>query len=524
MAQQHGGLISKQTSASPPSSVVSISPRVLGLLVLALAITLTMSLALTSVLVMRTARTNHHGESTQQSGWPPVDAQGAHGGGQVHATGSYMHAGGVQASSSSVSFANATTTMTVNSIDSRSGIDASSGGASTTSIVQDESGVRAPLLVLLFITRGDMPFSSVWRRFLDGCPSSSVSVVVHSQNPRYYAYRYKQMNATLVADPDLENPWHKYSMVEIEMRLWEAGLKALNSRPGWLHLADEHSVPLCNCACVFDHLLQGGAGTSYLLDSHYGVQADDDEWATMLSAKKSDPKWSSKQHPFKTSQWSTLWHEHAAWLVQNRDMIRERWKDVRFEPGRRWKFKANQYAAADEVVVSTELLSRGVVDDFGRSLTHVSWDASIGGPMVHNAAGLRCLALWARKTGQLFLRKVHKGGYIVDAAINNINDGGRCPAAIERLAPKYELGEPPGRMSVVLQSALGAGCDHQNACDNSLFTTTMNALQIVMHCPTDIGHLPLQQYLAHACQSGHHECVRRMLGQDRACSAVATGR
>lgn len=519
---QHGGLIStKQTSALPPTSVVSISPRLLGLLVLALAITLTMSLALTSVLVMRTARTNHHEESSQHSAWP-MDARGVQGG-ATYMTGSSMHVGAAQTSASSAAFANATT-LTFGSIDGRVAVNAATVGTSSSSTVHDEREVLAPSLVLLFITRGDMPFSSVWRRFLDGCPSSSVSVVVHSQNPRYYAYRYKQMNATLIADPDLENPWHKYSMVEIEMRLWEAGLKALNSRPGWLHLADEHSVPLCNCLCVFDHLRLGGPGTSYLLDSHYGVKEDDDEWATMLSAKKSDPNWMSKQHPLKASQWSTLWHEHAAWLVRNRDAIRERWRDVRFEPGRGWKFKVNQYAAADEVVVSTELLSRGIVNDFGRTLTHVSWDASIGGPMVHNAVGLRCLALWAPKTGQVFLRKVHKGGHIVVAAINNINDGGRCPAAIQRLAPKFELGEPPGRMNVVLQTALGAGCDRQNSCDNSLFTTTMNAIQVAMRCPVDVGFMPLRQYVAHACQSGYHNCVRLMVGTDDACSAIAKGR
>ena len=118
--------------------------------------------------------------------------------------------------------------------------------------------------------------------------------------------------------------WAPAVMVDIQMRLWKAGLGWLGGRPGWLHLVSETCAPLAPCTQVLRHLHDGNAAgneTSYILDSRYGDAID----PRKVAKRREHASTPAYQHVIKASQWSTVWHKHARWLVANNASIRERW-------------------------------------------------------------------------------------------------------------------------------------------------------------------------------------------------------
>ena len=219
--------------------------------------------------------------------------------------------------------------------------------------------------------------------------------------------------------------------------------------------------------------------------------------------------------------------------------IRARWSSLNFEQGKGLNYDTvvrgdgraeRLYAAYDELVISTELFSRGVVDVLGRTLTHVSWDVTRGGPMSHTAVGIRCLGKWATETGQLFLRKVYRHTETLEAAMKNIEAGGTCPAALDSLKPTFSdpnamasidaepgavagapRGTPPGRLRPPLPSTLGSGCLSTESCGETLYQGSIRAIKIAMMCPPNVDDLALPAYLATACQMHMDDCVHAVL-------------
>lgn len=227
-----------------------------------------------------------------------------------------------------------------------------------------------------FLTQDELPLWPVWESYFAGCPEGSYTVLVHTQKPNSTLANVssvggEELPPEEIVQGDLR---YNYSMVDAMLALYAGvasrGLAPNGCTPAWVHMASYSCVPVAPCSEVHDHL-EAHAGKSFL--NHW---YDRNAW--------------------KTSQWMTLWSEHAFGLARDREKLRARWSGA--QDGQMVHINGTKHKGAlDELVWPAALDARGY-RAHRRSLVYVDWgnlnlsepttDAQLAaGPLaVHGAA------------------------------------------------------------------------------------------------------------------------------------------
>ena len=204
-----------------------------------------------------------------------------------------------------------------------------------------------------FLTRSTLPLWPAWKRYFDGCPAGSFTVLVHTQRAGATLRDLMTVGGgEVVADQVVHgNLRFSYNMIDAMLRLY-AGVHARGAAPNgcvpaWVHLSSDVCAPVRDCRTVHADLRRS-AGRSFV--QHY---QNDGEW--------------------KTSQWMTLWAEHAFALARDRAALRAQWSGNETD-GVGWvRIGASSHAGAlDEFVWPKALSSRGLPMHL-RGLTYVDW-------------------------------------------------------------------------------------------------------------------------------------------------------
>ena len=269
-----------------------------------------------------------------------------------------------------------------------------------------------------FLTRGSMPLWSVWEAYFAECPADSAVPIFHSQNAslssRAALQRLAARYGGRILNPDetvYSSMRFSWGMIAAMLHLYRdaATLVARNGcPPRFVHLASERDVPVVPCSRVHAELASTpGVSRVQWVDARVTYTQENVPPAYRPIAE--------------TSQWMTLWMDHALTLANDEERMKAKWWPHWYTNGRRSGFSFDhaffEGSAPDEIVLPSELIHRGLQVHTG-GLTWVLWcgrcthvDNNDGGSpaafVTYDAALEACRA--ARAAGFFFARKFGDG-------------------------------------------------------------------------------------------------------------------
>jgi hypothetical protein len=218
-----------------------------------------------------------------------------------------------------------------------------------------------------FLTRGTLPLWDVWEVYFAGCPNGSIVPVIHAQDMSHelrsdlqhtadkYGGRLLGLDETVQGD--LRFSW---KMIAATLHLYRAAgqMVAPNGcRPRFVHLVSERDAPIARCTEVLSELsFTAGSSRVQWVDKRI-------EWVQEHIPPAYRPM-------AETSQWMTLWMEHAAALAEDEDAMQAKWMPHWSSNGAINDF--GFHSAPDEIILASELENRGFRVTSG-GMTFVSW-------------------------------------------------------------------------------------------------------------------------------------------------------
>jgi len=247
----------------------------------------------------------------------------------------------------------------------------------------------------VFLVVDSIPLASVWSKYFGSCPKGSHTVLVHAQNQNAQLSKHvhsmgaKQIDPKQVVAGDLR---FNFSMVQAELNLYEGVRRDGNApngcKPRWIHLSSESCAPVAPCSQVHEHLKQHRYG------SFVGYQVQE-----------------GPRNLGKSSQWVTLWSDHAFALAADQKAIRKFW-GYRQHGFAGIVFEGSIFRGAlDEFVFANTIRKKKFLgQEFLGTLTGSLWPAANvtteGHPKtISAAADAKHTIDSAKVNGKLFLRK-----------------------------------------------------------------------------------------------------------------------
>ena len=179
-----------------------------------------------------------------------------------------------------------------------------------------------------FLTKDELPLWPVWERYFEGCPRGSYTVAVHTQAMgEARATLTKSIRAVgghvvEVEDTVTGDPRFKWSMITAMFRVYrlaaETAAPGSGCTPRWLHLSSESCVPVATCRVVHEHLRKH-VGVSFL-----SPLQPEGAYEHTGGAQPSGYEGLMR----KSSQWMTLWADHAMALVADEEKLQASWEGV----------------------------------------------------------------------------------------------------------------------------------------------------------------------------------------------------
>jgi len=237
----------------------------------------------------------------------------------------------------------------------------------------------APTVAYVFLAREHLPLWPVWEDYFKGCPNGSYTVLAHTQTPGAALGNHsfagvssvhgKELPASRVQNGELRYNW---AMVEAMFQLYgeviKDGAAPNGCAPQWIQMLSDACAPVRTCTALHS-LLTEHAGSSFVQQIHVEPHSE---------------------RLRKSSQWTTLWWEHAHALWKSKSEIRHYWGTRGREPfpdHERMEIAQDlssnavnvdgiDYGGAlDEFVIATELKKRKA-DLTGITLTSfdMNWD------------------------------------------------------------------------------------------------------------------------------------------------------
>lgn len=254
-----------------------------------------------------------------------------------------------------------------------------------------------------FITRNDLPLWPVWKEYFDGCPKGSFTVIVHTQHPGNASVVSSVGGEEMRASETIYGGLRfDYKMVDVMLNLY-GGVKMHGAAPNgcaptWVHMSSEHCAPVEPCSKVHAHLEQN-AGNSFV------KRVPEDKF---------------------TTQWITLWAEHAFSLWKDRKKMRSEWARRMNYTGRTTVHINGEdtYLPVDSLIWPLELKTRGLLMHHqNRSLTfnHFSDDKGHA-DIAHTASDARYLVQKAHDHESLFARKFEATPETLRVLSKNLKD------------------------------------------------------------------------------------------------------
>ncbi|PKU78570.1 glycosyltransferase BC10-like [Dendrobium catenatum] len=164
--------------------------------------------------------------------------------------------------------------------------------------VQEYPFKRVPKVAFMFLTRGPLPFSSLWDVFFKG-HEGLFSVYVHAL-PDYQINVPKNSSFYQRQIPSEEVQWGSVTLLEAEKRLLANALLDFSNER--FVLLSESCIPVFNFPTVYDYLINS---------AHSFVQSYDDE------SPRGRGRYNTKMHPtIELSQW----RKGSEWFELNREL------------------------------------------------------------------------------------------------------------------------------------------------------------------------------------------------------------
>ena len=218
-----------------------------------------------------------------------------------------------------------------------------------------------------FLTRSSLPLWSTWESFFSGCAPGSSVPIIHSQNASSASrldlqQKAARQNGVLLdlAETVFDDLRFSWKMVAATLHLYGAASTMLapnGCRPRFVHLVSERDAPIADCAAVQAELTTTPRSSRV-------------QWVEerVTSVQKRIPP---EYRPIaETSQWMTLWMEHAAALAADEDVMQAKWWPHWNADGH--ILDLGFRSAPDEVVLASELVNRGFHVSTG-GMTKVAW-------------------------------------------------------------------------------------------------------------------------------------------------------
>ncbi|XP_058068454.1 glycosyltransferase BC10-like [Magnolia sinica] len=208
---------------------------------------------------------------------------------------------------------------------------------------------RVPKVAFMFLTRGPLPLSPLWERFLKG-HEALYSIYIHSL-PSYHP----DFSSTSVfyrrQIPSKVTEWGQMSMCDAERRLLANALLDISNE--WFVLLSESCIPLFNFSIIY---------TYFLRSRHSFVGAFDDP----------SPHGRGRYNPRMAPEVNiTEWRKGAQWFTVNQKIAVSMVRDTKFYP----KFKefCRPGCYVDEHYFPTMLTIEEPRLIANRSVTWVDW-------------------------------------------------------------------------------------------------------------------------------------------------------
>jgi len=285
-----------------------------------------------------------------------------------------------------------------------------------------------------FFTRDRLPLWSTWERYFATCPMGSAVPIVHMQDVSHSG-RLTMMRAlepyggaiVPVSDTVLGSPRFSWRMVALMLRSFSLASRTTarnGCKPRWVHSLSERDAPVQDCATTHA-FLASTHGESHMALPSDEAMLDCGAWAWGRQPR-TQSVFPPLYRPFsRTSQWITLWMDHAVALARDESMLRTKWESKQLHN----RVQIGGYAiwgAIDEMMWLTEMVQRGFPLHRHGSLTFLYWceqgrlwdgsscghvdnsaDSSPAAYMDYNSVHRACLK--ARQDGLYFMRKVGDG-------------------------------------------------------------------------------------------------------------------
>ncbi|RWR78111.1 Core-2/I-branching beta-1,6-N-acetylglucosaminyltransferase family protein [Cinnamomum micranthum f. kanehirae] len=213
---------------------------------------------------------------------------------------------------------------------------------------------RVPKVAFMFLTKGPLPLSPLWDKFLEG-HEGLYSIYIHSL-PSYHADSPPTSVFYRRQIPSKVSEWGKMSMCDAERRLLANALLDISNE--WFVLVSESCIPLFNFSIIY----------KYLFRSRYSfVGAFDDP----------GPHGRGRYNPNMVPEVNvTNWRKGAQWFEVNRKIAVSIVEDTKYYP------KFNDFCRpacyVDEHYFPTMLTIEAPQLIANRTITWVDW--SRGGP------------------------------------------------------------------------------------------------------------------------------------------------
>ena len=176
-----------------------------------------------------------------------------------------------------------------------------------------------------FFTRDRLPLWSTWERYFATCPMGSAVPIVHMQDVSHSG-RLTMMRAlepyggaiVPVSDTVLGSPRFSWRMVALMLRSFSLASRTTarnGCKPRWVHSLSERDAPVQDCATTHA-FLASTHGESHMALPSDEAMLDCGAWAWGRQPR-TQSVFPPLYRPFsRTSQWITLWMDHAVALVR----------------------------------------------------------------------------------------------------------------------------------------------------------------------------------------------------------------
>ena len=177
-----------------------------------------------------------------------------------------------------------------------------------------------------------MPLWPLWERYFATCPGGSALPLVHTQDVSSSGRAQLQRALDIyggaivpVWRTVLGYPRFNFKMNKMMLRLYGLAAQSVAQNgcpPSYVHMLSERDVPVRTCAETH-RFLESTAGASHM------VWTDDPIHEAPYVSGRRPPSmdvFTSRFRPFgRTSQWMTLWTDHAAALAADEVSLERKW-------------------------------------------------------------------------------------------------------------------------------------------------------------------------------------------------------